>query len=1097
MKKIFTPLFCLFFFYENTYSQIPKSPVNVQTPNAASFNALGDYKVASFVGTTGIDVGLCKISDGALDIPISLNYNATGVKPDAHSGWVGLNFNLAVGGSIVRTVKDLADDYSFTLGLGTNSLGFFYSRAVINSNNWSTNTGIRTIANYEVGALDTEADEFSFNMMGISGKFYLGSDGNWKVQSEQAIKVEIIGTASNTSPPFTPPTFTGNPYVTTGYIRHVAGFILTDENGTRYEFGGGNNNYMEYGMDFFNQGKDSWICNAWNLKSVTTHTGQVINFTYERGDFIAQMYLGIYNKAYSVNGSAFLTPSCGGWSSLYQARGPYGGKLISPIYLKEITSKNIKIEFLSSESTELRYDENIFSPYVNDYLSKGGSKLDILTYFYDCFYPVFTGTGQCDFTKTLAQLLTKLKWRKLDKIRITNTYNNVIAEEFEFAYNNVATERLMLQKVQEKSGITSEVINPYEFTYNHDAVITMPNYLKSHTDHWGFNNGLSISYPSHYNIFSTYGLNYRSPATDEKYYLLGTLNKVKYPTGGFTEFTFEPHTYSKEVKLLRSLGVDDYGITRGAGGLRIKNIRSYDPATSTSVVEKSFYYVNGFNPSSPSNINTLISSGVLGGKTQYYWDNYRPQTEDNDITYKEEIFSSQSVLPSTENSLGSHIGYSEIVERPSTGGWIVHKYSNFDNGYLDESFEGHLQVESTPYEPFNSKSFTRGKLLSMDNYFENGNPVSKMNNSYVALGNEHARSVRTDIKYLCNTANRVYEGTAYKMYTNKYKLFQEQSTLYHQTIPNAFVTQTTDYLYNSYGQVSEVKKSQSDGSTLISRMKYVPEYADILQPICLTNRDVCYISCPNCTTVEEIQEWRGECDNTYALCINVPYDQTSDVILKMKAKHIWSVVEELKYRKRGITETIIGGNITLPNEFTFNLFMPSKAYKLHIANPVASNTVSFSALNLSRNFVYDSKYKRPEIEFLKYNEEGNLLELIDYSNVSTSYLWGYRNRLPIAEVRNLSYTDIESTLTAATISTLKNNVVTEATIRNTINNLRTSVDRKVTTYTHDVVYGLKSSTDPSNIPSFYNYDGLGRLKTLTDRDNNILKSYGYQYAGAR
>jgi hypothetical protein len=153
-------------------------------------------------------------------------------------------------------------------------------------------------------------------------------------------------------------------------------------------------------------------------------------------------------------------------------------------------------------------------------------------------------------------------------------------------------------------------------------------------------------------------------------------------------------------------------------------------------------------------------------------------------------------------------------------------------------------------------------------------------------------------------------------------------------------------------------------------------------------------------------------------------------------------------------------------------------------------------LNLSRNFMYDTKYKRPEIEFLKYNEEGNLLELIDYSNVSTSYLWGYRNCLPIADVKNLSYIDIESNLTAVTINNLKNNVVTESVIRSTINNLRTSVDRKVTSYTHDVVYGLKSSTDPSNIPSFYSYDGLERLKILTDKDNNILKSYGYQYAGA-
>jgi hypothetical protein len=1100
MKKIFIPLFCLFSLCENTVGQIPKSPVNVQTPNAASFNALGDYKVNSFVGSIGIDVGLCKITDGALDIPISLNYDARGVKPDVHPGWVGLNMNLAVGGSIVRTVHDKPDDYPLAY-LGSPTLGYFSTRSELNNSNWSSNAGIRNVASLFNAQCDTEPDEFGFSMVGLSGKFYLGSDGNWKVQSEQSIKVEIIGNNSNTPTPFTPPSFTGNPYVSLGgYLRNVAGFILTDENGTKYEFGGGNNNYMEYSMNIFDQGKDTWTCNAWHLKTITTHTGQVINFTYERGDFIAQMYLSIYNKAYSVNGSGTLTPSCDGWSSLFTLNGPYGGKLISPIYLKEITSKNTKIEFISSESTELRYDESIFSPYVTNYTNNGGSKLDILTYFYDCYNPynpVPSNPDLCDLGKTLPQLLTKLKWRKLDKIRITNTYDNVIAKEFEFTYNNVATERLMLQKVQEKAGTTSDVINPHEFTYNQDAIITIPNYLKSHTDHWGYNNGIAIVYPNHFNNFSTYGATYRVPSTNKNYYLLGTLNKIKYPTGGFTEFTFEPHTYSKEVKLLRSSGVDSYATTQGAGGLRLKKVRSYDPAISGSVIENKLYYLSGFNPLSPD--TTLISSGVLGGKTQYYWNNYRPQTNDNNITYFEQVFSSQSVLPSSENSLGSHIGYSEIVERPSIGGWIVHKYSNFDNGYLDESFEGHLQAESTPYEYFNSKAFTRGKLLTTDNYFENGNPASKMNNFYVALGDEHARSVRTDVKNLCSTSNSVYEGTAYKIYTHKYKLLQEQSILYHQTIPSASVTSTTNYGYNAYGQVNEIRKSQSDGSELINRMKYIPEYKDTLQPTCLTNRNVCYASCPNCTTIEEVKEWQDQCDATYAQCINVPYEATADAILKMKSKHIWSVVEDLKYRNRYSTEQVIGGSLTISKEFTDNLvnnLLPLRVYKLHLANPISSNSVSFSYLNLSRDLSYDTRYKRFEMEFVGYNDEGNLLEMKDYGNVSTSYLWGYRNRLPIAEVKNATYATISSELTASTVNNLKNNIVSESVIRSTINQLRTGIDRKVTAYTHDPIYGVKSVTDPSNITNYFERDGIGRLKTIKDKDGFILKNYGYQYAGA-
>ena len=108
MRNLFTKIIhsSLFFLSYNLLGQIPKSPVNIQTPNAASFNTVADFKVSSFVGSPAIDIPLCKLSDGGLDINLGLNYNAMGVRPDAHPGWVGLNMNLPIGGAIVRTVKD-------------------------------------------------------------------------------------------------------------------------------------------------------------------------------------------------------------------------------------------------------------------------------------------------------------------------------------------------------------------------------------------------------------------------------------------------------------------------------------------------------------------------------------------------------------------------------------------------------------------------------------------------------------------------------------------------------------------------------------------------------------------------------------------------------------------------------------------------------------------------------------------------------------------------------------------------------------------------------------------------------------------------------
>lgn len=125
-------------------------------------------------------------------------------------------------------------------------------------------------------------------------------------------------------------------------MEHFQGFILTDEFGTKYIFGGSDMAFMEYSIDFFDQGKDTWACNAWYLKSIVSPTGQEVNFVYERGDFVNQMYFSVYRKLARVDGGWWF--GCENWSSLISDYGPYTGKLISPIYLKEITSKSISFQ---------------------------------------------------------------------------------------------------------------------------------------------------------------------------------------------------------------------------------------------------------------------------------------------------------------------------------------------------------------------------------------------------------------------------------------------------------------------------------------------------------------------------------------------------------------------------------------------------------------------------------------------------------------------------------------------------------------------------------------------------------------------------------
>ena len=52
---------------------------------------------------------------------------------------------------------------------------------------------------------------------------------------------------------------------------------------------------------------------------------------------------------------------------------------------------------------------------------------------------------------------------------------------------------------------------------------------------------------------------------------------------------------------------------------------------------------------------------------------------------------------------------------------------------------------------------------------------------------------------------------------------------------------------------------------------------------------------------------------------------------------------------------------------------------------------------------------------------------------------------------------------------------------------------QMTTYTYSPLVGVTSQTDVGNRVTYYEYDGLARLKRIRDQDYNILKTYEYQY----
>jgi YD repeat-containing protein len=121
------------------------------------------------------------------------------------------------------------------------------------------------------------------------------------------------------------------------------------------------------------------------------------------------------------------------------------------------------------------------------------------------------------------------------------TLNNKINFSYTYFGTAAISKRLKLDSVQHE-GLSGEKSPPYRFTYNEQY--QFPDRLSKAIDHWGYYNGAA-------NNIVLYQQETFAPATganrnpNATYANLGMLHKITYPTGGFTELTYEPHDYGR------------------------------------------------------------------------------------------------------------------------------------------------------------------------------------------------------------------------------------------------------------------------------------------------------------------------------------------------------------------------------------------------------------------------------------------------------------------------------------------------------------------------------------------------------------------------
>ncbi|MBB2144001.1 hypothetical protein GM921_00760 [Pedobacter sp. LMG 31464] len=134
------------------------------------------------------------------------------------------------------------------------------------------------------------------------------------------------------------------------------------------------------------------------------------------------------------------------------------------------------------------------------------------------------------------------------------------------------------------------------------------------------------------------------------------------------------------------------------------------------------------------------------------------------------------------------------------------------------------------------------------------------------------------------------------------------------------------------------------------------------------------------------------------------------------------------------------------------------------------------------------------IRFHKYDAFGNLQSVSLQDGAKVCYLYSYNNQYPVAEIKDMDYTVIESTLTAAAITSFSLSNPTKVDIANFLSPLTTAFPKaQVSQLSYEPLVGMRSMTDSKGMSSFYEYDDFQRLLNIKDQRGDIVKNYRYNY----
>lgn len=518
------------------------------SPEAASLGKFGNYEVSLFTGVPNISIPIYEVKIGELSLPISLNYHASGIKVNEMPSRVGLGWSLNSGGIITRSIRGLPDEQPNNyFSASATSVHRVKVGAEIEPN---TVAGLDYLSKVDTKKYDVEPDIFSYMLPGQSGRFLFNQKDNFNAYLIPFAPIAVSKTQVN-------------PY--------LVNFTLTDEGGRKYLY-----NTTEHTQSGSGLGLNANATSAWLLSQMVSANGQdAIKFNYTPTSTTDQYK----NEYFSVNDNV----TGAGYYNYDQ--GAFGGEFVgvssTTQQLHEISFPGGRVTFEAASESRSDFGVPYTLPkrlkYIKVFAFDNASQTYSLLKTYELFHSYFTGASP-----NASRL-------RLDAIQL-QTASNAPVQTYSFAYNNS---------------------------------IPLPERLSTKKDLWGyFNNNVNMqpgtSIPTAIpRMQMAYNSNTTTPTTlwiggshtdardvNSAYNQACILQQITFPTGGYTQFTFESNQY-----------LDANNVAKYAGGLRVKTIKSYDGINGPIV--KTYKY--GAGESGYGRANFVMEQHFFSDRQNYTW----------------------------------------------------------------------------------------------------------------------------------------------------------------------------------------------------------------------------------------------------------------------------------------------------------------------------------------------------------------------------------------------------------------------------------------------------------------------------------------------